>query len=229
MKRFFQVATLVVMISAAVGAFSLAGYLGEIRAENGVVVDVRGNPLSPTDPRSSIAALSDDPVRRIADSAGSIDFDMTPCFFSQTAPLYKKWYGHWNVKFVGPSKIDGGAVLDECGNFGVTNHSPDNFLAFNCNSSMANGGVPTLPLKMVFNPPVSSVSFRIGSGGSAGQDVAIVAKAGKKTVDSAIVTLQTTMPIVNLSGSKPIKKVTITEWQGSNPCIVVLDDLVFTP
>ncbi len=47
--------------------------------------------------------------------------------------------------FQGPGGNDGGAILDQCGSFGVSGHSPPNFLAFNTGSALSNGGVPRGP------------------------------------------------------------------------------------
>ncbi|HEY6866638.1 MAG TPA: hypothetical protein VI792_05230, partial [Candidatus Eisenbacteria bacterium] len=75
-----------------------------------------------------------------------IDFDDAPqqCLFMGTGPL-RDAYQSLGVRFSGPGALDGGAILDQCGNFGVNGYSPPNFVAFNAGATMANGGVPIGP------------------------------------------------------------------------------------
>src|SRR5215211_3584187 len=67
-------------------------------------------------------------------SDGLIDFDdvTAPCRFDHTTAL-RNYHG---VRFTGASPDNGGAILDECANFGVTGYSPPNFLAFNCGTTL---------------------------------------------------------------------------------------------
>src|SRR5215207_9068653 len=68
----------------------------------------------------------------------TVDFDhnaagnplAAPCGFDQTAPL-TELYAMLGVRFSGPAQLQGGAILNECGNFGVPARSGTNFLAFN--------------------------------------------------------------------------------------------------
>ena len=60
-----------------------------------------------------------------------VDFELAgPCAFNQTVALSNQYAG-LGVIFAGPSGNDGGAVLDQCGNFGINARSGTNFLAFN--------------------------------------------------------------------------------------------------
>lgn len=59
---------------------------------------------------------------------------------------------------------DGGAILNECSNFDVTNYSSPNFLAFNCWATLMNGGCPCTPEIVDFSSPVVFVSVLVGAG-----------------------------------------------------------------
>src|SRR5690349_7611160 len=64
----------------------------------------------------------------------TINFDdatTAPCFFFETSPLTTRYTASLGVTFAGPAPGKGGAILDECGSFGVTGYSPKKFLAFN--------------------------------------------------------------------------------------------------
>ncbi len=95
-----------------------------------------------------------------------IDFDDiidAPSAFSQTVRLYDE-YTHMGVTFYGTGEHDGGAVLNELSNFGVTGHSSPNFLCFNVNLTMEDGGIPQGPEYIYFDDPVSEVRMLVGSG-----------------------------------------------------------------
>ena len=86
-----------------------------------------------------------------------------PCLFMDTvALLYKP---PTPVIYLGPGgPPNGGAILNECSNFDVTGHSPPNFLAFNGQAQLSDGGNPTLPEILYFIQPVSSVQVNAGVG-----------------------------------------------------------------
>lgn len=181
----------------------------EVTAVAGVAVDEFG------------LSVDIDPVSPLANAPNSLDFS-PPCWFAHAIPAAKEPYKHLGFSFKG-----NGAVLNECGGFGVTGYSPPNFLAFNCNSLTANGKVPSLPEKITFKPPVRSVSFRIGSGISAGETVQVT--VNKKTYTSTI-TLADNMPQYTFSTPDPIiKTLNFTVPVGSNACVVVIDDIQVTP
>ena len=93
-----------------------------------------------------------------------IDFDdaQQPCLFMQTDPL-RDAYQSLGVLFSGPGSLDGGAILDQCGNFDVSRFSPPNFVAFNAGAQMLSGGRPIGPERMTFLAEVSSVSVGVAS------------------------------------------------------------------
>ena len=93
--------------------------------------------------------------------AATITFDelgSQPSAFSLADPLQEE-YASMGVHFTGLAPLDGGAILDESSAFGVPALSGDNFLAFNVNALMQNGGIPTGPEIIRFDFPVSSVSI----------------------------------------------------------------------
>lgn len=96
-----------------------------------------------------------------------IDFELGhDCLFSSHLPLRFE-YQSVGVLFTGPNGNDGGAVLDQCSNFGGMNAiSGTQFLAFNRDATMQNGGVPWVPETVSFNFPVSNVSAYFSGGGS---------------------------------------------------------------
>lgn len=90
--------------------------------------------------------------------ATTIDFELGgPCLFGATSPLTNQYAGQ-GATFSGPAPGEGGAVLNECSNFGINAHSGVDFLAFN-NSTYALG-----PETISFSTLQSSVSIWAGDG-----------------------------------------------------------------
>lgn len=148
-------------------------------------------------------------------SLGSVlNFDdvQAPCTFAQTSAL-QSYHG---VTFAGDVPRNGGGILNECGNFGVSGYSPPNFLAFNCGSSYMDGGVPKLPETITF-PRKFHVSLKVGSGSDAGKTLTITGRR-----ESHDVTLTSAMQTVVFK--KKTKKLTLTS---STVCILVVDDITF--
>ena len=56
--------------------------------------------------------------------------------------------------------------MDECGGFGVAGHSSPNFLAFNLNALMSDGGIPRGPETITFTPLAASVTINSGHSSS---------------------------------------------------------------
>ena len=104
-------------------------------------------------------------------SPGFVNFDddTEPCFFINTTRVTDE-FAAFGVTFSGPGGNDGGAVLDECSNFGVSGHSSPNFLAFNSTFPLMDGGLPIGPETMTFTPlsPAvqlgATVSMNCGAG-----------------------------------------------------------------
>jgi hypothetical protein len=94
----------------------------------------------------------------------TINFDdvTAPCNFNQTVAL-RDQYASMGVHFSGSGARDGGGILNECGNFGVTGYSAPNFLAFNPAATYSDGGIPNSPQFIAFDSPVNGVRIRAGS------------------------------------------------------------------
>ena len=188
---------------------------------NGQVVDESGFPV--------INSSAIEPL----DAQNSLNFDdMTPCLFIQTVPIPPAFYKHYGFTIKGKNDKSGGAVLnDECSGFGVTGHSPPNFLAFDCSAVLSTGGVPFLPEKLFFTRSVRSVSLKIGSGKSVDETIALTAKTDSgKVLDTETVILTSAMATVDLTSTKRnINRVVITLPEDSSACAFVIDDIVTTP
>jgi hypothetical protein len=199
---------------------TVAGLLllgGPARAEMAFGVFTNGPaPAAPLSP-------SDGPER---DCDVFIDFDAQnhSCGFDGTAALRDEYSGQ-GVIFAGSGPLDGGGLLDECGNFGVSGYSSPNFLAFNCGASFADGGVPRSPQTLTFSAPVSVVSVLVGSGTEAMTSLYMEAyDVDDQLVDSTVVTLQPALQLIAVSGVG----ITRVVLGGTHNCLWVADDLCFT-
>ena len=87
-----------------------------------------------------------------------IDFDDddSPCAFVKTSQISMKYSG-LNVTFESTGESEGGMVLDQCGNFGVSGYSSPNFLAFN-KAAGATG-----PESIIFSPVADFIQISVGS------------------------------------------------------------------
>ena len=178
-----------------------------------------GSP-APAPPPAALTAIPPPP------GATVINFDdvAAPCNFVSTTALRNQYAG-LGVLFMGPAANDGGGILDQCGNFGVTGHSPPNFLAFNVNSGFGDGGIPRPPETITFINGASHVQVNAGSGSSAGQLVTMDAfNAGGALVGSDSLTLAPTLDTLSVTASG-ISYVVIS----SPAAVMVLDDLAFVP
>ena len=152
-----------------------------------------------------------------------INFDdvAAPCEFSETTPL-RDAYVAFGVTFSGPAALDGGAILNECGNFGVAGYSSPNFLAFNCESFMSNGGLPMGPETLDFSEPMGYVSILAAAGGFPIFSATMVAyDAAGAIIDSDTITLTADAQLLGVSGCGIVKVVI------DGPCVFILDDLTF--
>jgi hypothetical protein len=84
-----------------------------------------------------------------------------PGSFYLTNPLTNQIPG---ATFAGPGALDGGAILDNSGNFGVAPHSGSSFLAFNRPVTMANGGFASDPEQITFAQTTNDVSIWAAGG-----------------------------------------------------------------
>lgn len=103
--------------------------------------------------------------------AATINFDTdangqsinAPPSFINTTRL-TELYAPLGVHFSGPGGNNGGAILDETGNFGVSARSGSNFLAFNRSATLSDGGVPRDPETINFDTLLNRVSIFAASG-----------------------------------------------------------------
>jgi hypothetical protein len=94
--------------------------------------------------------------------AGSINFETgASCDFDTTVALTTTYSGQ-GVTFAGPGGNNGGAILDQCSGFGIDAHSGTDFLAFNTDANLMNGGVPEGPETITFSSLVSNVGLYVG-------------------------------------------------------------------
>ncbi len=121
-----------------------------------------------------------------------LSFEDVPasCAFASVNPLRNRYAA---ARFRGPSAIDGGAVLDNCSNFGVAPHTGSRFLAFNSSAAMSNGGTPRGPEKIVFTTRQRSVSLWVSQGGFGvgSATFKMVGRRGSTVVRTATVTTTT--------------------------------------
>jgi len=155
-----------------------------------------------------------------------INFDdqAHPCVFKQTTALRAAYYS-LGVNFDGPAPLDGGGILDECGGFGVSGHSPPNFLAFAnfANVNFMDGGKPLPPEKVLFTNPVKYVEAKVGS-----QITDILTMTAYDINDNVVgttsITLQAAMQVVSISAPN------ISYVIFDTPAFVfVIDDLGWNP
>ena len=93
---------------------------------------------------------------------GSINFERSaPCVFLQAEPLGNE-YTPVGPAFYSPIPSAGGAVIGQCGNFGINARSGTDFLAFNNESTLINGKAPAGPEVIRFSTPVSNISLFVG-------------------------------------------------------------------
>jgi hypothetical protein len=140
-----------------------------------------------------------------------------PCVFVQTAPL-TELYASLGVHFSGPGAGLGGAILNQCGSFGIPARSGTNFLAFNRNTYADD------PETISFDAPQRTVT--IFGGDRTATQLTMVAFRGPVQVDMAT----TTAPPggyseLTVASGHGIDRVVLTATAND----FVFDDLSFTP
>jgi hypothetical protein len=156
---------------------------------------------------------------------GDIDFDdgPAPCNFIQTIALTDE-YSALGVIFGGPDGLDGGAILDECGSFGVTGHSPPNFLAFNVNASLSNGATPQGPEEINFTENVDTVTIN-GGGGISGTITLDCYDTAGLPVGSQSITGTSALQPLSVTATGQIDYC----WLSFTGPVAVFDDLTYNP
>jgi hypothetical protein len=153
-------------------------------------------------------------------AAGVTDFDnvVAPCDFSKTSPLL----GPEQYAFFLAPPPNGGAILNECGTFGISAHSPPNFLAFNNTAPYTSGGIPETPELIVLDrPSTSSVSFWISCGLNVSTPVGVVAYGPNGVLGVMIVRLNDSWKQVTLTAPGIIAFSLV-----GNPPILLVDDIL---
>ena len=160
--------------------------------------------------------------------ATQINFDdaVQPCVFLSTSPL-RTSYQAQGVVFSGGGPLDGGAILNQCGNFSVTGYSAPNFLAFNPTVVMMNGGVPGSPQHIAFTTPVITVEMKIASGGG-GIVTLIALDASLSIVASLSRALSSVAQLLTLTGPDIVQVDVIVEGQVLPNYGWIIDDLAFS-
>jgi len=158
-------------------------------------------------------------------AATTINFDdvVAPDVFSKTTALTEAYAG-LGVHFAGPGDSNGGAILDQDGNFGVLALSGRNFLAFNRNSRMEDGGVPTDPETILFDSLMSEVSIYAAGGSDVDTFVMEAFDASDTLVDSDTIATQT-WGLMTVSSDVGIARVLLTQ---TGDYAFVYDNLSFT-
>ncbi|MCX6591026.1 MAG: PEP-CTERM sorting domain-containing protein [Acidobacteria bacterium] len=159
--------------------------------------------------------------------AGSIDFEIGAgrCAFSGSpSTALTTEYAGSGVTFSGPSAIDGGATVDQCGNWGINAHSGTAFLAFNAFavSSLAGGGAPIGPETLTFSSLVTDVSIWA----SVGRDITLTAfdGSGKQVGSSSVANAAGSWNLLQVSA--PGIATAVLSYSGP---VAIFDDLNFTP
>jgi Secretion system C-terminal sorting domain len=139
----------------------------------------------------------------------NFDANLEPCLFNDQVPLTNEYAGQ-GVIFSGA-----GEVLDECSNFGISNYSSPNFLAFNT-------GIPAPgPETMSFSPAISSLSLWAGSANAA--TITLNAyNAANILVDQDVILATDALQQMSVSGAGIVTAV--ISFTGTWMCV---DDLAF--
>jgi hypothetical protein len=157
-----------------------------------------------------------------------VDFEQltsAPCTFAQTTPLHDE-LASLGIHFAGPTTIDGGAVLDQCGNFIIPPHSGFKFLTFNSAlSAFPGGGSPVGPETVSFDQRVTNVDIWVASGLTTTATFVIDAFDGATHVGSNTLSVGPVWTLFSISVAGGLTRVVLD----ANVSIYIYDDLSFTP
>lgn len=133
----------------------------------------------------SAVAAAPGPASAAVETLVTFDNFEAPSGFAETGPLRNR-YAAKGVRFRGANATDGGAVLNKDGGWPVTPVSGDNWLAFNPDAPMSNGGTPVGPQKMIFERRQKVVRILVNQSGSDSVVFTLVGKRGGKTVARSV-------------------------------------------
>lgn len=165
--------------------------------------------------------------------ADSINFDVNangntinaPGAFVLTTSL-TTLYASFGVTFSGPGANNGGAILNQSGNFGVNARSGVNFLAFNSGATLANGGIPIGPETISFSSLQSNVSIYASGGFNASTFTLSAFDSNNVLLGTSVIsTTAGNYGLLSFASGLGIQRITIASTRG----LFVLDDLTFTP
>lgn len=158
------------IVGSALLILGLFNYVALGDTVGGVETNEAAPPSVETEASRGILPISPTAIVENFDDVGA------PCLFMDTVALVFK-FPSMPAIYLGPGgPPNGGAILDECSNFDVTGHSPPNFLAFNAEATLEDGGIPSLPEILYFAwIPVSAVQVNAGVGFGYTGPVAMVA------------------------------------------------------
>ncbi|MCX5638538.1 MAG: PEP-CTERM sorting domain-containing protein [Planctomycetota bacterium] len=156
-----------------------------------------------------------------------INFDdvTAPCIFADTTPLSEQ-YDSLGVHFHGPGGNDGGAILNQCSNFGISAASGANFLAFNRDVLWPNGGAANDPETILFDYLMTDVSIYAAGGYGPDTFTMRAYDAADVLVDTDTITTTAWGPL-SVSWADGIKYIILQEAAGDGA--FVYDNLSFTP
>ena len=190
----------------------LARAEGILRAQQAYVASADGE--------LALARLARNNLKAGAGAGGVVTFDENAgvCPFSQTQAVHGVVEG---VTIRGRFP-NGGAILDQCSNFGVSALSSPNFLAFNNGTAYLGGGVPKLPELFQLPGTYSSISVPLSGGHEPGYPMSIVAFGPGGIVDSVDLVTSSGWETHTLSGSGISGFVLL-----GDPLYLVVDDVQY--
>ncbi|MGI8601365.1 MAG: hypothetical protein ACR2OZ_00015 [Verrucomicrobiales bacterium] len=152
-----------------------------------------------------------------------------PSGFMDTKHL-AELYAVLGVHFSGPrGGNDGGAILNQAGNFGVNARSGVNFLAFNrsAEAMMIDGGIPRDPERITFDTLMSDISIFVAGGGTGRTFVMQAFDSNGNLTDTDTILTQSYSQL-QVASAAGIRSVTISVTDSGNDVVFVLDDLSAT-
>ncbi|WP_322731297.1 hypothetical protein [Nostoc sp. ChiQUE01b] len=137
-------------------------------------------------------------------------------------------YAPLGVDFSGSGGNDGGVILNQSGNFDIDARSGLNFLVFNRDARLSDGGVPTDPETITFNTLLNSVSIFAASANDTATFTLEAFDRNNLLVGSNTITTQpsTYSQLSVSSASGNISRIVLTSRDDN---YFVYDDLSFTP
>jgi hypothetical protein len=149
-----------------------------------------------------------------------------PPLFINAMPL-TTLYSTLGVTFSGPAGYDGGAILNEAGNFGINPLSGENFLALNTGDRLEDGRTQQYPETITFSTTQSSVSIYAAGGTVTGVFTMTAYDSFNNVLGTDTVSAFNTWEPLSISATG-IASVVLTETSNNRAVIGVYDNLSFT-